>query len=244
MWLYLISFFSWILTILAPCVLPLLPVIVWSSIQQGKKKRILTIVWAFMLSVIVFTWIIKASTVALWLSADFRKLFSGGLLLVLWVFMLFPQIRQKITVLLKLNKAKTLQQSAAQKTWSIKDILLWVSLWPVFTSCSPTYGLILSVVLPASLTQAMIHITLYALGLWLLLFVIGRGWSALVRKVKRAAKPDGRFAKIIAWLVILTWLAIIMWRDKKVETFIVEQWLFIDTIEFEEKLLEGVELPE
>lgn len=59
----LISFFSGILTVLAPCVLPLLPVILGGSLAGQSKKRPYIIIASLILSLLLFTLLLKASTV-------------------------------------------------------------------------------------------------------------------------------------------------------------------------------------
>ena len=51
--LFLISFIAGVLTAIAPCVLPLLPVIVGGSLAQGNKWRTYTICVSLGISVIV-----------------------------------------------------------------------------------------------------------------------------------------------------------------------------------------------
>ena len=59
----LISFFSGILTVLAPCVLPLLPVILGGGLAGQSKKRPYVIIASLILSLLLFTLLLKASTV-------------------------------------------------------------------------------------------------------------------------------------------------------------------------------------
>ena len=59
----LISFFSGILTVLAPCVLPLLPVILGGSLAGQSKKRPYIIITSLIVSLLLFTLLLKASTI-------------------------------------------------------------------------------------------------------------------------------------------------------------------------------------
>ena len=67
MFLLIASFLAGVLTSLAPCILPLLPVIVGSSVLQdgdkasGKKKPYI-ISASLVVSVLVFTFLLKVST--------------------------------------------------------------------------------------------------------------------------------------------------------------------------------------
>lgn len=237
--LYSISFVAGILTILAPCVLPLLPVILWWSLAEGKYKRLFVIVWSFVFSAVLFTWIIKMTTIFTGLSGDFWKLFSGILLIVLWIFMLMPKIWNHLSFKswFEENSSKILNK-ANMKSWLWWDILLWLSLWPVFTSCSPTYAIILSIILPISVWQALINVLFYALWLWLLLILIGIWWVNIIKRMKWASNPNWWFKKVLAGFIVLTWLSIMTWLDKNIETLLLDNNLFIDTSVFEKKLLD------
>ncbi|MBP7062265.1 hypothetical protein KBA84_05715 [Patescibacteria group bacterium] len=63
MGLYLAAFLAGILTILAPCVLPVLPIILGGGLVEGKIKRILIICLSFIVSIVAFTLLLKVSTV-------------------------------------------------------------------------------------------------------------------------------------------------------------------------------------
>ena len=64
--LLIISFLAGVLTALAPCILPLLPVIVGGSLEaagdSGSRRRMYTIVASLGASVVLFTLLLKAST--------------------------------------------------------------------------------------------------------------------------------------------------------------------------------------
>ena len=64
MTLLIISSIAGILTVLAPCILPLLPVIVGRSITDStlSKRRLFVVVVSLGLSIILFTLLLKVST--------------------------------------------------------------------------------------------------------------------------------------------------------------------------------------
>ena len=58
----LLSLIAGALTVLAPCVLPFLPVIVGGSLGHGSRRRPYLIAGALVVSLLVFTLLLKAST--------------------------------------------------------------------------------------------------------------------------------------------------------------------------------------
>ena len=83
MTLALIAFIAGILTILAPCVLPVLPVILAGSLTERKWWYPYIINLSLAISVVVFTVLLRASTVLIDIPSSFWKYLSGGILIFL-----------------------------------------------------------------------------------------------------------------------------------------------------------------
>ena len=88
----LISFFSGILTVLAPCVLPLLPVILGGSLAGKNKNRPYIIILSLIVSLFLFTILLKASTVLIEVDPSFWEYVSGGLLVLFSITLIFPRV--------------------------------------------------------------------------------------------------------------------------------------------------------
>lgn len=87
----LISFFAGILTVLAPCVLPLLPVILGGSLAGHGKARPYIIIGSLIASLLLFTLLLKASTVLIQVDPAVWEYISGGLLVLFSVTLIFPR---------------------------------------------------------------------------------------------------------------------------------------------------------
>ena len=84
--LLILSFVAGILTILAPCTLPLLPIIVGSAIAGEEKanfKKALTIAIALGVSIILFTLLLKVSTLFINIPQEVWAIISGTIILKL-----------------------------------------------------------------------------------------------------------------------------------------------------------------
>lgn len=94
MLLLFISFIAGILTILAPCVLPVLPVIIGGSVSSKTKERFrpYIITGSLALSIIAFTLLLKVSTLLINLSPNVLNYVSGSLLIALGVVGVFPAL--------------------------------------------------------------------------------------------------------------------------------------------------------
>jgi len=84
-----------VLTTLAPCVLPLLPVIIGGSLgvpNSENRRQAYLITASLGVSVFIFTLLLKASTALIGISATTWQLISGTTLIILGLISIFPQI--------------------------------------------------------------------------------------------------------------------------------------------------------
>src|SRR5579872_175450 len=104
MTLLLIAFVAGLLTVLAPCTLPLLPVIIGGSVS-GKSTpwRALVIAASLGASVFLFTLLLKVSTLFIDVPQSFWQVVSGGLLIIFGLVTLFPTLWDKFSFANKLN---------------------------------------------------------------------------------------------------------------------------------------------
>jgi cytochrome c biogenesis protein CcdA/thiol-disulfide isomerase/thioredoxin len=223
MFFYLISFLAGILTVLAPCVLPVLPVIIGGSLSEKSYRRPLVITLSLGASIILFTLLLKVSTAFISVPPVIWKAISGGIILIFGLTLLYPNTWNTISAKLKLSgSSEGALHSATKKKGVTGEILIGAALGPVFASCSPTYFIILATILPLSLTQGIINLIFYAAGLVLILFAVAILGQKLIAKMKWAANPNGWFKKSLGILMIVVGLAILSGYDKKAEIWLLE----------------------
>lgn len=243
MTLLVIAFLSGVLTVLAPCILPLLPIVLGASAEDGNNKKIpLVIIGSLSVSIIIFSLILKASTVLIGVPPSFWKLFSWGMIIALGIITIFPNLWKSVTTKFKLsdNSNKLLAESQGKKVM-MKYVFMGFALGPVFSSCSPTYALILAIVLPAWFWFWFLALISYTLWLAAILLAIAIFGQKLIKNLKWASDPNGVFKKILWFVFILVWLAIISGYDKKIETAVLDAW-FLNTTIFEQNIINELEL--
>src|SRR3989344_3850506 len=240
MLLLLISFIAGILTVLAPCILPLLPVIIGHSITDTtpSRRRLFVVVASLGISVILFTLLLKASSLLIDIPQDFWKWISGGIIFLFGLTMVFPNLWEKFslanTLSIKSNKVLT---TGYQKNSVWGDVIIGASLGPIFSACSPTYFVILATVLPVSFFLGIIYLFTYVLGLSLALIVVALLGERIMAKVGKVSDPRGWFKKIFGVIFILVAIAIISGYDKKLQISLLDAG-FLDVTKIEQKLLE------
>ncbi len=239
--LFITSFIAGVLTILAPCTLPLLPIIIGSSVdgQPGKQnlKKAFVIAISLGTSIVLFTLLLKASTLFINIPLTALSLISGCIILIFGLIALFPSIWEKIPFVKRMNiNSNKLMSLGYKKNNSIGDIIIGASLGPVFSTCSPTYFIILATVLPQSLFLGFIYLVAYATGLGLVLIVIAFVGQKLTSRLGGLSDTRGWFKKTLGVLFILVGIAVITGADKKIQKSILESGFF-DVTKIEQKLL-------
>jgi cytochrome c biogenesis protein CcdA len=241
MTLLIVSFIAGVLTILAPCVLPLLPVIVGGSVvrSDGRRRaawyRPVVISASLALSIIVFTLLLKATTALLGVPTAVWQVVAGVIILLFGVSMVFPKFWEQIMIATRLQaRSNQLLGKSTAKGGLGGDILLGVSLGPVFSSCSPTFALIVAAVLPVSFSEGLLYLSAYAIGLSAMLLLVALAGQALVKKIGWTLNPEGWFNKVVGLVFAIVGLVLIFGLDKKIQAFVLEQGWYDPISQIEE----------
>jgi cytochrome c biogenesis protein CcdA/thiol-disulfide isomerase/thioredoxin len=233
MLLLIISFIAGILTILAPCVLPVLPVIVGGSVS-GKTKdkfRPYIITGSLAISIIIFTLVLKVSTLLIDLSPNVLNYISGAILIGLGLVSIVPETWERLMVDLNWQAAsqRFLGQGDRNKDKYIGPILVGVALGPVFASCSPTYAFILASVLPHSFLSGLIYLTTYSIGLATTLLVVALVGKKVVVRLSWAVDMHSLFRRFIGVLFVVIGVLIISGHEVSFETWVANHLPFDET---------------
>lgn len=236
----LLSYVAGLLTALAPCVLPLLPIILGGSLAGEKKDkwRPYIITGSLVISLILFTLLLKASTAFIGIDPRVWAIASGTLVIILGFFMLFPDLWVQVISKFGIEHRSQglLGKAYKQENSVISAILIGAALGPIFSSCSPTYAWVIATVLPSSALLGMFYLTFYVLGVATALLAIALLGRRLLARIKWASNPKGWFQRGIAVLFIIVGIFVATGLDKKVQTYLVEKD-FLNIKLLEEKLV-------
>lgn len=241
MTLLLVSFIAGALTVLAPCILPLLPVILGSSATGRSKYTPYIVVGSLALSIIIFTFILKASAMCVSIAPEFWTYLSGGILILFGMTLVFPSIWESIPGLssISIGANKLLGTGYKQKSfWG--DVLIGFALGPIFSTCSPTYFVILATVLPVSFVLGATYIFAYVLGLSIVLLLIALLGQKFSNRLGVLSDSKGKFKKILGVIFVILGILIVTGYEKKLQTLILDSGYFDITL-VEQKLLDKVE---
>ncbi len=217
------SLIAGMLTVLAPCVLPLLPIIIGGSLSGESKdrKRIWLIIASLGTSLFVFTLLLKATSLLINVPQRTYAYVSGAIIILLGLVTLLPSLYLKIIAKLGIEtRAQASLNSSTGRGGNVGPLLIGASLGPIFSSCSPVYAYILASILPVSFGRALVYILAYITGLVAVLLPIAYYGRRFVARIKFAAKPDGWFQRTVAVVFIATGLLLISGYDKRFQVWI------------------------
>lgn len=237
---FAIAFIAGVLTVLAPCILPLLPVVIGSSASGRSKATPYIVVASLGASIILFTFLLKASTAFISIPQSFWTYLSGGILAFFGVTLLFPKVWESLPGLSKVTVRSNKLLGSGHKKKSIwGDAIVGAALGPVFSTCSPTYFVILASVLPASFALGTLYLLAYVLGLSLVLLLIALMGERFASRLSGFSNPNGLLKRGLGLLFIILGVMVMSGLDKKLEASILEGGYF-DVTKVEQKLLERI----
>ena len=242
MTLLLISFVAGLLTVLAPCVLPLLPVIIGSSVGARSKATPYIVIGSLALSILIFTYLLKASTALIDIPPSVWSYLSGGILFGFGLTLLFPTLWEHLPFVNKGSVgANKILGAGYQKKSIWGDVLMGAALGPVFSTCSPTYFVIIATVLPASFLLGTVYLLVYLLGLVTVLVLISLLGQKITSKLTVASDSRGWFKRSIGAFFILLGILIITGNDKKFESWVLDQGIIGGVLQIEQGLLNSLD---
>jgi cytochrome c-type biogenesis protein len=235
-----------LLTVAAPCVLPLLPVIVGGTIVSPDadpwraRVRPFVIAASLAVSVVAFTLLLKATTALLGIPPQVWQVVSGVIVILLGVNLLVPALWERLSARLGLGARSNRALDASVRRQSVGgDMLTGAALGPVFTSCSPTYAVIVATVLPVSFAEGTLYVVLYAIGLAVPLLMIGLLGRSAAQRLGWLADPRGVVRRVIGVTFIVVGVVVIVGADKALQTLILDLGWYDPIAQLEEIVMGG-----
>lgn len=218
--LLVFAFLGGVVTILSPCILPILPIVLSGSIAEGRKRP-WGIVTGFILSFTFFTLFLTALVNALGISPDKLRGVSVFIIFLFGLSLLIPRIQGVMERGISLLNLKT---PKAAGTGFRSGFLVGLSLGLIWTPCvGPILASVISLALTGTVTGSAFFITLaYAMGTAIPMLTIMYGGRQLLVRVPGLMRNTGRIQKAFGVLMILTAIAIYFNYDRKFQSFILD----------------------
>lgn len=206
----LLAVLAGILTVGAPCILPLLPILLGSSVGQKSSARPMLVALGFIVSFSGLAILFAVFTNILGLSQNTLRQVAIVLLALFGLLMIWPSWFKKIINHFNgfIGRAQMVSRQAGSGNWGA--IVLGLLLGIIWTPCAgPVLGTILTFVATANdLGRAGVLLVAYAIGAGIPMVIIGYGGQYLTTRISHLA----RYSQIIQQLfgVLILALAIAM----------------------------------
>jgi len=221
--LVLFAFLAGVVTILSPCILPILPIVLSSSVVGGKKRP-LGVVTGFVLSFAFFTLFLTSIVSRFAISASSLRVFSVVVILLFGLSLVLPGFQKLIEKLFA--KLSNLTPKTKNNDGFSGGILVGVSIGLLWTPCvGPILASVISLALTGTVTGTAFLITIaYSLGTALPMLAIVYGGRNLLNKVPWLTKNTVKIQKIFGILMIITAIGIYFNIDRKFQTYILNKF--------------------
>ncbi len=211
------AFLSGIITILSPCILPVLPIVLSGGVGGGKGRPF-GVVAGFVASFTVFTLTLSAIVQVLGIPVDAMRWAAVALIVSFGAVLLVPRLRDRFEIMAA--RVASLGQkgpSAARRAagtpaqsgfWS--GIPVGLSLGLIWTPCvGPIMASVISLAVSQRVDGGSVFITLaYTLGTSIPMLAVMMGGRALLNRVPVLTRNTARIQKGFASLMILVGVAI------------------------------------
>ena len=205
------AFLAGIVTVLSPCILPILPVIL-SAGATGGKSRPLGIIIGLVLSFTFFTLTLTAIVHATGLSATALRFIAIGLIFLFGIILIFPSLSNwfaKVTS--PLANAGQKIQSSQQKSGFSGGFILGLALGLLWTPCAgPILASITTLVATGEISWQTILMTFsYSIGAGLPMYLIAYGGNKVIRSSQFLSKHTEQIRKVFGSLMIILAIALV-----------------------------------
>lgn len=232
----ILSFIEGLALIASPCILPILPLILSTSVDGGYRRPF-GIILGFVLAFTIFALLSRELVAAFHLNLDYIKYGSLSLLAILGITMLSEKLISKFANLTGGIATYGSTLSANAKNGFLSGVLIGMLIGLVWTPCA---GPILATALVQIIRQtntfsALILISAFAIGTSIPMLIISLTGRTLINKLKFLTLNQSLVHKILGILILLTTVAIAFGLDSK----LLSQTPTNNKAEISNKILQG-----
>ena len=204
--LILFGFLAGLVTVAAPCILPVLPIVLSSSVAGGKWRPvslILGLIGSFSLFTLAITQLVALAGI----SPSALRLVAVGILALLGLGMILPGWNARIEALL--GRLPGLVNQRERSGW-LGGLLTGASLGLVWAPCAgPVLAAITTLAATQRVTLDAVAITVaYAAGVGAPLLAISYGGRSILRRVPALGRQSAHLQRIFGAVMVVTALLI------------------------------------
>ncbi len=204
MFTLLLAFLAGVVTIFAPCTLPLLPVVLGASLGRAMTARPLFIALGFAMSFGIVALALNAITKALDFDPNHLRNGAALMLVAFGLMMIWPSLFERLAV--RLGGSMPALNFAGIDHGNLGGFLVGCALGLVWTPCAgPVLGAILTLVARSEdIAWASIQLLAYAVGAAAPMLVVAYGGQALTSRVRAIARYAPRLQRAFGVVIVAT----------------------------------------
>lgn len=217
--LWIFAFVAGIVTILSPCILPILPIVL-SGAVGGSKRRPLGIIFGFVTSFTFFTLFLTSIIKLLGIPSDSLRIFAAIVLIIFGVSLLIPNVQVLVEKLFTRLSVFAPKANPDAGFWG--GFVIGLSIGLIWTPCvGPIMASVIALAATSQVGLGAVLVTLfYALGSSIPMFFIMIGGRGLLKKVPQLLANTDKIQKGFGVVMIILSIAIFANLDRKFESFI------------------------
>jgi len=213
------AFLSGIVTILSPCILPVLPIVLSGTV--GGKKKPVGIVIGFIISFSLFTLVLSALVQTFSISADTLRIVAVVIIVFFGITLMIDKLQIALENLLS-KVART--KGASKRDGFLGGVMTGFSLGLVWTPC---VGPIMASIISLAVSQqvdggSIIIVAAYSLGTAIPMFAIMAGGRKLLNRFPKLISKTKEIQRFFGVIMIAAGLMIGFGADRSFQTFILK----------------------
>lgn len=222
--LVLFAFVAGIITVLSPCVLPVLPVVLSGTVGGGRLRPV-GIIAGFLASFSFITLALAFLVRSFSLDPELLRIIAAATILMMATILIVPALKDRFmmfagSLLLGKRKATT----GGPRPGFVPGFLTGLSLGVVWTPCvGPIMASVITLAISSSVDIGAVVITLaYALGTSLPLFAVMQGGRALLGRFPGLASHLGMIQRVFGVLMLVTGISILTGWDRNFQSWMLD----------------------
>jgi cytochrome c biogenesis protein CcdA/thiol-disulfide isomerase/thioredoxin len=216
------AFVSGVITVLSPCILPVLPIVLSGGVGGGKARPF-GVLAGFVVSFTVFTLALSAIVQALGIPVDALRIAAVVLVILFGLVMVVPWLQDRFEVLAaRIARRPAGRGSPTTRRGFWSGLLVGLSLGLIWTPCvGPIMASVISLALTQHVDSGSVLITLaYTLGTSIPMLGVMLGGRALVSRVPALTRHAAGIQKGFGVLMIVMGIAIGVGWDRQFQSFV------------------------
>ncbi len=212
------AFLSGLVTILAPCIWPLLPIVLSSSVGGKSSARPAGISLGIMLSFTIFTLGISSLVRLFGFDPNILRTIAVIIIVFLGLCLLIPALSQRLEGAMS-RLSNRFSGKTTQGTDFRAGFVTGLSLGVLWAPCAgPILATIAALAVTGQVSLSVIALTVaYVLGVGIPLFLLGYGGQRFLKHTKRLNAYTGRIQQVFGLVMILAAVAIYTNYDKVIQ---------------------------